>query len=188
MTRTVVAFSMVLLGLVASAAYAQTWQEKEVDGFTLRWATMPGDMLSVELTGPTTGWVAAGFDPEMMMNGANLIIGYVSGSTPSLRDDYGVANTGHQSDTSLGGTDDVTVDGGSESGGETTIEFTIPLDSGDSYDKPLVPGSTYDVILARGPNGSDDFTTYHAFATSTTIEIMELSLEEGSWAGVKAGF
>lgn len=179
------AIAVAVLAMAATAA-AQEWQELTVDGFTLRWATLEGGNLGVELTGPTTGWVAVGFDPDQMMQGANLIIGYVESGTPSLRDDWGVATTSHASDVSLGGSDDVTVDGGSESGGETTIEFTIPLDSGDDYDKPLSPGSTYPVILARGPDGADDFTTYHAFVTSAEIEILALNFDSGSWGGLKA--
>jgi len=177
--------AVAVLALVGTVA-AQDWQELTVDGFTLRWATLEGGNLGIELTGPTTGWVAVGFDPEQMMQGANLIIGYVESGTPSLRDDWGVALTSHASDVSLGGSDDVTVDGGSESGGETTIEFTIPLDSGDDYDNPMEPGSTYPVILARGPDGADDFTTYHAFVTVAEIEIMALGFDSGSWGGMKA--
>ncbi len=171
---------------LAGAAAAQEWQEINVDDFTLRWATQTGDSLAVELTGPTTGWVAVGFDPEQMMQGANLIIGYVESGTPSLRDDYGVAPTSHAPDTALGGTDDVTINGGDQTGGETTIEFSIPLDSGDSYDKPLSPGNTYPVILARGPDGADDFTTYHEFVTAAEIEIWALDFASESWGGLKA--
>jgi hypothetical protein len=50
--------------------------------------------------------------------------------------------------------------GGREEGGTTTIEFQIPLDSGDANDKPLSPGSTYPVLLAWGT--VDEFQVYHA--------------------------
>ncbi len=146
------------------------WQTVTAEGISFGWRVM-GDSLEVELTGPTTGWVAAGFDPESMMNGSNLIIGYVSGGTVSVRDDWGTSQTQHESDVSLGGTDDVTVDGGSESDGETTIEFTIPLDSGDQYDRPLQEGDTYSVILAIGSDGADDFTSYHQTAAVVSLDI-----------------
>jgi hypothetical protein len=175
----------VLLALASSAA-AQGWQEISVSGILLRWSTQPGDMLSVELTGPTTGWVGVGFDPDSIMLGANFILGYVVSSATTLRDDYGWQTFSHRADTLLGGTSDVTLDGGSESGGETTIMFTIPLDSGDQYDKPLVPGDTYTVLLAYGPNGADDFSTQHAFATTAEIGIWGLALENGTWAEIKS--
>ncbi|MBN2586321.1 MAG: hypothetical protein JXA64_09325 [Candidatus Fermentibacteraceae bacterium] len=171
--------------LVTAAASAQFWQEVTVQGFTLRWATVTSNELSVELSYQTTGWVAVGFDPTMAMQDANIIIGYVSSGTPAIRDDFGVTASSHAADTLLGGTHDLVIDGGSEMGGVTEIRFTIPLDSGDSYDQPLVPGNTYTVILARSADGQDSFSAPHAFVTSTQIEILGLSLDEDTWGGMK---
>ena len=176
---------LIVCAVLSGASFA--WQELEVSGFLLRWETQSGGNLAVELTGPTTGWVAVGFDPSVMMLDANIIIGYVSGGNAFIRDDFGWQTTSHRADTLLGGTDDVIIDGGSESGGETQIRFTIPLDSGDQYDKPLVPGNSYTVLLARGPNGADDFSTQHEFITTTTIDILPLSLQGSTWGRAKTG-
>lgn len=175
---------LVLLTVVLFA-FAQDWQEITVEGFTLRWATVAGNNLAVELTAPTTGWVAVGFDPVQVMKDANILIGYFASNTASVRDDWGVGNTVHAADVSLGGTSNLTVDGGSESGGSTEIKFTIPLNSGDSYDKPLVIGSTYNVILARGFDGADNFDSPHSAAAFASITIPELALEPYTWAAVK---
>jgi hypothetical protein len=164
---------------------AQGWQEIQHEGFTLRWATTGANELSVELSASTTGWVAVGFDPDSMMLGANIIIGYVSGSTAFLRDDYGSQPTSHRDDIVLGGTRNVTVDGGSESGGVTEIMFSIPMNSGDPYDKTLLAGSGYTVLLARGPAGADDFTTQHAFMTMTDIVIWGVGLDSSTWGSLK---
>jgi hypothetical protein len=48
------------------------------------------------------------------------------------------------------------------------IEFQIPLDSGDAYDKPLTPG-THTLIAAVGL--SDDFASKHARRGGTRIDI-----------------
>ena len=171
--------------IAASFAFAQDWQEVVVDGFTLNWATMPGDLLSVKLSAPATGWLSVGFDPTQMMLNANIIIGYVESSNTVLRDDFGWQMTSHKADTTLGGTHDLTVDGGSEAGGTTEIRFTIPMNSGDSYDRELVPGNTYTVIFARRANGEDKFTAPHEVRSSSQIEIAALALEPYSWAAVK---
>ena len=176
---------LLLCTLFAGSAVAQAWQEITVEGFTLRWATVSGTELSVELTGPTTGWVAVGFDPTMMMQNANIIIGYVASGVPHIRDDFGVGTTSHAADTTLGGTHDLTIDGGSEASGSTEIKFTIPLDSGDMYDRALASGGTYSIILARGADGLDNFTSPHAFVTSSEISILPLSLEQETWASIK---
>ncbi len=172
--------------VLAAPAAAQGWQEIDFQGFNLKWATTGANALSVELTGPTTGWVAVGFDPDSIMLGANILIGYVSSGTTYIRDDYGWQTFSHRADTLLGGTQDFVIDGGSESGGSTEIRFTIPLDSGDQYDKPLSPGTTYTVLLARGPNGVDDFTTQHEFATFTEITIWGVGLENATWGSLKS--
>ena len=58
---------------------------------------------------------------------------------------------------------------GTEQGGTTTVNFTIPLDSGDSDDKTLVQGNSYRVLLAYGSN--DNFDQQHAVKTSVTITL-----------------
>jgi hypothetical protein len=179
---------LLVSALMLSTGVSMGWQQLEVDGFLLRWQTQAGEKLAVELTGPTTGWVAVGFDPSMMMLDANIIIGYVSGGETFIRDDWGWQTTSHRADTLLGGTHDVIIDGGQESEGSTQIRFTIPLDSGDPYDKPLVPGNTYPILMARGPDGADDFTTYHAFYTVAEIEILAYqSFPTATWGRVKTG-
>jgi hypothetical protein len=178
--------ALILCSLLTAVSVAQFWQELTVEGFTLRWATVSGNELAVELSGPTTGWVAVGFDPMVAMQDANIIIGYVASGVPYIRDDFGVGSTSHAADTLLGGSHDLAVDGGSENAGVTEIMFNIPLDSGDPYDKPLNTGSTYTVILARSADGQDSFSAPHAVAVTEQIEIIGLSLEEDSWGGMKS--
>ena len=174
-----------ILAILATGASAQVWQETSIEGFTLRWATMTGNNLAVELSAPTTGWVSVGFDPTMMMLDANIIIGYVASGNQVLRDDYGWQTTSHRDDTILGGTTDVTSDGGTESGGITTLMFTIPMDSGDIYDRVLVGGNSYTVILGRSANGEDNFTAPHSVRTTTTIDILVNALDQSSWGQIK---
>lgn len=180
-------YPLFLLMLSVFAVSAQGWQEITVNGFTLRWATVSGGDLSVELKAPTTGWVSVGFAPTDMMLNANIIIGYVSSGTQAVQDNFGVSPEVHVEDVLLGGSSDVTIDaGGFETGGSTEIHFTIPLNSGDQYDRVLVPGNTYTVILAMGGNGQDDFSSMHTAAATASITIEQLSLEPFTWAAVKS--
>jgi len=146
------------------------FKTKTAGGVTLKWKVEDSDLL-VKVSASTTGWVAVGFDPTSRMQNANIIIGYVSGGEVFIRDDYGSGLTAHQADVTGGGTDDVTDKAGTETGGATEITFSIPLDSGDTRDRPLVEGNTYTVLLARGTNGVDNFTTEHGAKTPTTITI-----------------
>lgn len=124
--------------------------------------SIQGEYLHVRMSADTTGWISIGFDPTRQMADANIIIGYVSDGKLFIADDYGTSRMGHHRDTSRGGTDDIVSASGTESDGGTTIDFSIPLDSGDSMDRPLALGKRYRILLAHGPKGADDFTTYHA--------------------------
>ena len=105
------------------------------------------------------------------MKDANIIIGYVRNDTAYLRDDYGSGPTTHETDISAGDTDDITEKIGSEIQDNTEINFRIPLDSGDSKDRSLIVGNSYNVILAYGQNGADDLDSYHKAKAIVNIKI-----------------
>ena len=144
-----------------------SWNEVTSEGITFEWMT-DDQYLYGRVTAPTTGWVSVGFDPTNQMANANIIIGYVeSNGAVNIRDDFGTSSHSHASDESLGGTDNVMMPTGEEVNGSTTIGFKIPLNSGDQYDRVLVPGNTYTIILAYG--SADNYTSFHTNATSVDI-------------------
>ena len=145
---------------------ASGYQEISVSGIRLQWKVV-NDSLEVILSAPTAGWVAVGFDPTSIMKDANFVIGYVSSGVVTIRDDYGDSVTSHRADTSDGGTDDVSDASGTESGGTTELSFTIPLDSGDSHDRPLTPGQTHKVLLAY--SNTEDLTQKHTVRAKVSV-------------------
>lgn len=142
----------------------------EAIGMTLRYEVV-GEHLELELTGPTTGWIAVGFKPSRGMKDANILIGYVDGSEVVVSDDFGTTMTAHRPDDRLGGESHVEVISGSEDDNSTTLRFRIPLDSGDEYDQPLTVGETHRLIFAYGENGADDTNSYHAARGSGEITL-----------------
>ena len=86
------------------------------------------------------------------MKDADIIIGYVKDGQVTISDDFGVGVTAHMPDDRKGGTSNVTVVGGSEAGNTTTLEFTIPLKSGDDKDGVIDPGGDTKVMFAYGPD------------------------------------
>jgi hypothetical protein len=133
-------------------------------GVTMKWNVVGTD-LAVTLTAHTAGWVSVGFKPTVGMQNANIIIGYISGGTVFVQDNFGNSPSTHIRDT----TQNVTNISGTETGGVTQISFQIPLDSGDSQDRVLVIGSTVNIILAYGPG--NDFTSMHTSAGAANIKI-----------------
>ncbi len=100
----------------------------------------------------------------------NYIIGYVKDGQAEVADHFGDKSTGHSADEKLGGTSDVTLVAGSEDGGMTTIEFTIPLDSGDKFDSVLAVDGDTVVLLAYGPD-RDSYKPRHRSKASKTINL-----------------
>lgn len=147
------------------------YKEVKQNNITFKWRTDGEGKLHGIVSAPTRGWVSVGFDATSMHLNANIIIGYVSGGTVYIQDNYGITQITHVSDVSRGGVDDVTNPAGTEIDDVTEISFTIPLDSGDPNDRPLVVGQTYRIILAYGPNFADDYTSKHLGAAIVDIEI-----------------
>ena len=155
-------------GTIAEGEYAH---ETEAAGVTLHWAN-DAEYLYGALEAQTEGWIAVGFDPENQMQGANFVFGYVADGVPTISDMFGVRPFGpgaHPADEQMGGQSNVVAVGGSQEDGRTVLEFQIPLDSGDEYDKPLQAGFSYPILLAVG--SSDDFTMYHDARDYSEIQI-----------------
>lgn len=154
------------VGVVKAADYAHEVQDKNM-GFA--W-TVDGDKLAVKLWAETDGWVGIGFNPSKMMKDADFILGYVKKGEAKIVDEFGNSDTSHKEDDKLGGTDDATLIGGTEEGGVTTIEFTIPLKSGDKNDTVIdVNGDTV-VLLAYGA-GRDSFRSKHKYRTALKVNL-----------------
>jgi hypothetical protein len=112
--------------------------------------------------------VSAGFDPVNRMQGANYIIAAVTSGGIVIEDHFGSGTTSHRRDRR----EDILRAAGTVSGGQTIVEFAIPLDSLDAEDKPLVPGRTYTVLLAYH-RSSTSLTTLHTARGSVQITLEE---------------
>jgi hypothetical protein len=171
MKKLLVSLGIVLVCLMAinSVQGASYDHEMEGAGVTFSWK-VDGDTLHGKLSAKTKGWVAVGFNPVEKMQGGNYILGYVKGNDVEVADHFGNKKINHDLDEKLGGTSDVTMVSGSEKGGTTTIEFTIPLNSGDEYDTVLVPDGETTVVLAHGPP-RDSFKARHRNQAIKTVNL-----------------
>ncbi len=153
-------------GIIYAGEYAHS---TEAAGFEIDWSN-DARLLRVGLISPGTGYLAIGFDPVSRMQGANFILGAVIDGRTVTRDDFGTGAVAHSSDVAGGGTNDILEAAGFEVNGKTYLEFVIPLDSGDSMDRPLIPGHTYKVLIAYHET-SDDFSAWHSRRGSGTITL-----------------
>ena len=165
-TAVIFAFLISMVNVAQSAEYQHSISAEKM---TFDWS-VEGDKLAIKLSAPTKGWVAVGFNPSKKMKDANIIIGYVKKGKVKIVDHFGTAATQHKGDKKIGGAENVTVVGGSEEGDVTTIEFTIPLDSGDAKDSAIDPNADTTVILAYGTD-RDSFRMKHKFNNSIVVNL-----------------
>ncbi|MBC7220980.1 hypothetical protein H5T55_05865 [Candidatus Bipolaricaulota bacterium] len=125
-------------------------------------------VLFTALHSPGTGWVSAGFDPVNRMQGANYILAAVTPGGLVIEDHFGTGTTSHRRD----GREDILRAAGTASGGQTVVEFAVPLDSNDPEDKLLIPGRTYTVLLAYH-RSSTSFTALHTARGSVEMKLEE---------------
>jgi hypothetical protein len=111
--------------------------------------------LYMALKGDTKGWISIGFDPLEWMKDSDMIMGTVEDGEVIVLDLYSTGRYGpHEDDTFLGGSYDILEYGGSRAVGETIIEFKRKLDTGDQFDKVLVPGESVSIIWAMADSDS----------------------------------
>ncbi len=167
--KVIAAIGMMLLGTVVNLQAAQYDHEIKDNKISFAWK-VDGTTLAVKMAAETEGWVGIGFNPTKDMKDADFILGYVKDGKAKISDEYGDKENSHALDKKLGGTDDATLIGGSEGGGVTTIEFTIPLKSADKNDTSInVDGDTI-VLLAYGA-GRDSLISKHVYRSALHVNL-----------------
>ena len=139
-------------GVISPGEYART---NTYSDYQISWSN-DGTYICIGMKAKTTGWVAVGFGPELMMKNADIVMGYVADGKAEVLDLFSTGEFGpHPPDTQLGGTVDIIESAAKVDNGYTTVEFKRKLDTGDKYDKPLVKG-TNKIIWAFGsePNAT----------------------------------
>jgi len=161
--------SLALLSTLTIAGATEYQHELTDKKMSFAW-TVNGDNLAVKLVAETEGWVGIGFNPVEKMAGANFILGYVKKGEAKIVDEFGHDDNKHKSDTKLGGASDVTLVEGTEVDGVTTIEFTIPLESGDKNDTKIDVNSDTTVLLGYG-GGRDSFRAKHKYRSTFIVNL-----------------
>lgn len=149
-------------GVIQEGEYAHKLVDPAT-GMIVYWANS-AQTLTIGLVSPGTGWLSIGFEPDRQMQGANIIIAGINEDVVTIEDHYGNSPTSHRKDS----TSHIIQAAGSETNGESILEFRIPLDSGDRQDKALAIGSEVTIILAYH-NSNDSLTSRHSERSTSTL-------------------
>ena len=167
--------SPTLDGRIGEGEYAHGFRD-ETTGIELYW-TVLGDQIYLALHSPGRGWVALALSPEgPMMQGGDIIIGYVSDDKLYIQDNYADGPASHKADLELGGSDDLLEAAGFEDDGGTVIEFRRKLDTGDRYDHAITTG---EMAIQLAYSDRDDSAAYHAERATVTLRLLEEGEGEG---------
>ncbi len=151
-------------GVVYAGEYRNSLYDPQT-GMSLFWQN-DAATLSVGLVSPGTGWLGVGFGNRPGKAGSNIILGAITDRGVTIQDAYGASRVVHLADSASS----ILAYGGSEEAGQSTLEFAIPLASGDSQDVALVPGQTVQVILAYQAT-SDSFAAEHTRYSMSRIDL-----------------
>lgn len=128
--------------------YPATFFDK-TSGLTVNWG-FDDTLIYVGLQTKGRGWMAIGFGSPQM-NESNMIIGYYTDDSTEVMNQIGADHTPARSPESDSAIREAEIDYDDETG-ITTMEFAYPLKFPSSQGlatSALVPGQTYDIILAQ---------------------------------------
>ena len=119
--------------------------------FNLLWQ-VEGDLAFFAMVARTGGYLGVGFEPELMMKDADMVVGWVEANGSAfVHDSYSMDSFGPVfMDLDLGGTDDLLGFSGQMRDGVVTIEFCRPLSTDDAYDNDIPREGKTKVIWAVG--------------------------------------
>jgi hypothetical protein len=163
-TLMILVAAVLLPGVIFASDYAHRVEAGEV---TVAW-TLDGDLIHMELSAKTAGWVSIGIDPEDAMGGADIIIGAVRNDKVRIEDHFADRKRGHSPDEKLGGENHVMNPAGIEKDGITTISFTRSVAAAEEWDKPFNTSGKTRVMVAHGSR--DSFVASHQYRAVFDID------------------
>ncbi|RDH84615.1 MAG: hypothetical protein DIZ80_03865 [endosymbiont of Galathealinum brachiosum] len=119
-------------------------------GFEISWDVCAGNLLQMEISNTSTGWIGIGFSFDQLMANTDVFLGGFDGGAYGYD---GFAFDGF-SGPPVDASQDFTIESSTEVGGTTTMELSRLLSTGDINDFDLSIGEYY-LLWAFG--GLDDF-------------------------------
>lgn len=139
-----------------------------VKDMEVKW-TEQGDHFSFELSAPTKGWVALGFNQKNSIVHTNLVMAAVKEGKVETEDFYVVGFGNPQPIATLGGKAAIRQVEGEEKAGRTTIRFSIPKEAVDKYHYNLKPGQELWLICAY--SRADEFDHHSMMRQHVRVQL-----------------
>ncbi|MCY3412628.1 MAG: hypothetical protein INQ03_13405 [Candidatus Heimdallarchaeota archaeon] len=157
--------NVIIDGVVTEDEYGASYHDTNLD-MMVYWEHN-GTYFKAALVIEATGWVSIGFG--QVMAGSSMIMGgYDSGAY--CYDLIGTGGVAHSDDTNQGGTYDIS-DCAATEDTSTTLEFIIPMDSGDDQDTVIEVG-TADIFFAYAASSDGKTSMHTGFSDYVEFQIL----------------
>ncbi|PRP76058.1 ferric reductase-like transmembrane protein [Planoprotostelium fungivorum] len=152
------------------------------NGFSIIWS-ITGDTIHFDMSATTTGWVGIGLNSQNMMQGADMMVGWVDNGNVVLLDQYATGRSLPQNDADNGGANDLTLTGNSSLPNRVSISFSRKLVTQDQHDWKITTDSLY-VLYAYGSKfGPGQSYQFHDVWGSKYVNLMSNTVKPtpSSW-------
>jgi hypothetical protein len=137
-------------------------------GMTVTWHHQ-NERIYFEMTAPTEGWVAIGFNFSDDITDTYLLMGNVVTNTPTVAEYYTVSTGNYKPITAFAVPPQVQHVTGLEGKNNTQLNFSVPVKAISKYQKDLLPGMEY--VLHIAYSREDDFQHHSMMRTAVKIKL-----------------
>ena len=122
-----------------------------------------------EMSAPTDGWVTIGFNTQSGTTGAYLLMGNIINGKVNVVEHFTKSPGNYSPITKLGAESQVENIEGIEKNNNTLIKFSLPKKAFSKYQKDLLEGNEYNMIIAY--SREDDFQHHSMMRTSEIVTL-----------------
>jgi hypothetical protein len=140
----------------------------EKNNMLVRWKVQETTIL-MEVSAPTNGWVAIGFNTKEGLSGTNLIMACVKDGKVVVEDYYTKKPGDYKPILQLGGQNGISNIDGEEQTAFTKVTFELALNLKDGFHHTLKKDGEYYLLMAYSQ--SDNFQHHSIMRTSEKIKL-----------------
>lgn len=136
---------------------------------TISWSYI-NDRIFIEMSAPTEGWIAIGFNTQTTITNIYLIMGVIdSNNKVVVQEHYVISPGNYKSFEALGAKISVKNIEGEQLQRVTRLRFSLPIEAIGSYKRSLEQGAGY--ILTMAYSLEKDFQHHSIMRTSAKIKL-----------------
>ncbi|MFD2586004.1 DOMON domain-containing protein [Croceitalea marina] len=161
---------VLLIFITSKQCTAQDIPKKVIskNGMEVSWY-FEKDTVHFEMTAPTKGWVAIGFNTHSGTQGTYLIMGNVVKGRPNVVEHYTLSPGNYKTIESLGGVVQLKSISGIEINNSTMLQFSLPKDFTSTHQRKLSENTQYTMLIAYSQQ--DDFQHHSIMRTSIKVKL-----------------